>query len=70
MGEITKDTYDRLIADRVFKLNGEESDYRPAEGQPQPHARGAVDDPRGATETTVRALGSDGAIRFVCSKSL
>ena len=32
MGEVTKDTYDRLLENRPFKLSPEEADYRPAEG--------------------------------------
>lgn len=32
MGEITKDTYDRLLENRPFKLSADEADYRKAEG--------------------------------------
>jgi hypothetical protein len=33
MPEVTKDTYDRLLENRPFKLNAEESEYGPAEGE-------------------------------------
>ena len=33
MGEVTKETYERLLENRPFKLNPDEADYGPGEGE-------------------------------------